>query len=46
MCFLRTETLDIRQSLNNQIVLKLLNAKLQQSSEIYFLLKYLQAICR
>ena len=36
-CSLRSKTLDIPQNLSNQIVLKVLNAKLRQSSEIYFL---------
>ena len=35
-CFLRTKTLNILQNLVNQIILKVLNDKLQQSSEIDF----------
>ena len=41
-CFLHNKTLGIPQNLSNQIVLKVLNAKLQQNSEIYILLKSLQ----
>ena len=43
--FLRAKTLDNPQKLGNQIVLKVLYSKWQQSSEIYILLKSLQYIC-
>ena len=34
-CFLRSKTLDIPHNLSNQLVLRVLIVKLQQSSEIY-----------
>ena len=37
--------IDIPQNISKQKVLKVLNAKLQQILEIWFLLKFLQYIC-
>ena len=44
-CFLHINTLHIPQNLGNKLVLKVLNAKLQQSSETCCLLRSLQYKC-